>query len=149
MEAALGPTRQIARSGLLALALGLLAPAAGALPLEQDLAEATAEVAAPALAPIPPRASPHVRSALVASHLDRRAERAARAAKAAPPPAARIARERVRISFDGIQPPPVRLDVGIMTAVADDLLVPPANFLLPREDMHGEVIGRGKNIVAH
>ncbi len=79
-----------------------------------------------------------MRSALVASHLDElaeqvaRAARAAEAAKAAPPPAAPIADERVRIRFEGMRPLSIRLDVGMMTGVANGLLKPPPDFLVPR-----------------
>jgi hypothetical protein len=79
-----------------------------------------------------------VRSALVAVHLDHlaaqaaRAAKAAEAAKAAPPPAAPIADERVRIRFEGMRPLSVKLDVGMMTGVANGLLQPRPDFLLPR-----------------
>jgi hypothetical protein len=123
LEAALGPTLHIARFALLVLALGL-APAAGALPLEKDPAEAPPAVREPAAAPTPPPAS-HVRSALVSGHLP------ARAFPAAQRPLHPIGGNEVRIRFETARPQPISLDVGLLTGVADGLLMPRPDFLMP------------------
>lgn len=104
------------------LALGL-APAAAALPLEKDAPGAPPASRERVAAPSPPRA-PLVRSALVAAHLPKPA--------VAPRPPARAGSDPVRIQFDAGRPLPVSLDVGMMAAVANDLLEPRPDFLVPR-----------------